>query len=89
MAPTLDPGYISLTLRQAACVLETKECEEAVSASAVLYRLFHCTGSAISSHLNGGCHQSTFNSLGGKKKANSKCFNIARCRLSPGRLFLL
>lgn len=46
MAPTLDPGYISLTLRQAPCVLETREHEEAVSASAGPYRLFHCTWSA-------------------------------------------
>lgn len=43
----------------------------------------------LSLHLNGDCRWGIFNSLGGKKKANGKCFNIVRRRLSPGRLDLL
>lgn len=91
MAPTLDPGCISLTLCRPLCVLETKEPEETVSASAVLYlykkKRKKCLLSdlgVLCLYLNGHGDKDTFNSLGRKKKANGKCLNIVWRRLSSG-----
>lgn len=99
MAPTLEPGYISLTLRRAPVCLGNKgtrrscfcECS-IISFKKIKKNKTLCLLSALgvlSLHLKGDCHWGTFNSLGGKKKANGKCFNIVRRRLSPGRLDLL